>query len=148
MSQLRLLLKTLSRFWSYTQLLVIISNSRCSTKRLQSRPLNWLSWLSYDSLIFFLYKTPLTRNEFFSITNFNGSLLYLQLTQAFQHSDHEGCSVKFPFPRAMKMCLLPLDEHGLDVRHFSPIYRVMLLAKFILSNWFKTPFLPKKYIRR
>ena len=41
-----------------------------------------------------------------------------------------------------------LDEHGLDVRHFSPIYRVLLLAKLILSNWFKTIFLSKEYIRR
>ena len=40
-----------------------------------------------------------------------------------------------------------LNEHGLDVRHFTPTYRVPLLAKLILSNWFKTLFSPKKYIR-
>ena len=41
-----------------------------------------------------------------------------------------------------------MDEHGLEVRHFSPSYCVLLLAKLILSNWFKTLFLSRKYIRR
>ena len=43
---------------------------------------------------------------------------------------------------------LGVDVHDLDVRHFSPNYCVLLLAKLILSNWFKTLFLPKEYIRR
>ena len=42
------------------------------------------------------------------------------------------------------LLLLSLYEHGVDVRHFSPIYRVPLLVKWILSNWFKTLFFAKE----
>ena len=41
-----------------------------------------------------------------------------------------------------------MDEHGLDVRYFSPIHRVLLLAKLISTNWFETLSLSKKYIQR